>query len=405
MTHFNPLTAAFGLLLLSCVARTQRPLESQPPKAEVANSALASEDCAHVQQAICEAAGEKSGECKAAANTLPLMPSKACAAAREDEKNIQSRVREFRLPCTNLVDKLCGDLGNDKDSCGMVQTQTAGFAVERCKLLAQHYPEVIAELRKMAEANRPLTLPQQSLIADGNRPSFGPLDAKVIVVEFSDFQCPFCLTTANTVHEIRLKFEHQVRFVFRQFPLNFHVQAHLAAEAALAAHAQGKFWELHDLLFAHQKALERKNIEAYAASVGLNMDVFRKSLDENSFNSAVAEDIDIGNQVHVQGTPTMFINGKRVTNPSDTAAVLNAIHEALILEFSRRKSNQALDNWNFDLGPFSAFASRENMHQDTQAFVLLAPKPWQCAEFEFETESTLRGLMSELQRFWGSGAP
>src|ERR1700690_2719864 len=80
-----------------------------------------------------------------------------------------------------------------------------------------------------------------------------------------------------TVHEIRLKFERQVRFVFRQFPLTFHTQAHLAAEAALAAHAQGRFWEMHDLLFAHQKALERKDIESYAASAGLNMDAFGKT--------------------------------------------------------------------------------------------------------------------------------
>jgi len=342
MSRIKSLQSVVGLLLLGCIARTHRPVENQSPTGEVKNLALASEDCAHVQQVICQTAGEKSGECKAAANTLALMPSKACSAAREDERNIESRVRELRLPCTTLVDRLCVDLGNDKDSCAMVQTQTSGFAVERCKLLTQHYPEVVAELRKMVEANRPLTLPQQSLIADGNRPSFGPPDAKVVVVEFSDFQCPFCLNTANTVHEIRNKFVRQVRFVFRQFPLNFHTQAHLAAEAALAAHAQGKFWELHDLLFTHQKALERKDIEGYAASAGLNMDAFRKSLDDNSFNLAVTEDIDIGNQVHVQGTPTMFINGKRVTNPSDTPAVLNAIHEALILEFSRRKSNQAL---------------------------------------------------------------
>ena len=342
MNQVKTSVALTGLLLLACISRTQRPVENQPSKTESTGNVRASEDCAHVKQVICQTAGEKSGECEAAANTLALMPSKACAIARQDEKNIESRIRELRKPCTSLVDHLCDDLGNDKDTCGMVQSQTAGFTVERCRLLSQHYPEVIAELRKTAESRRPLTLPEQSLIADGNRPSFGPMDAKVVVVEFSDFQCPFCLNTAITVHEIRSKFERQVRFVFRQFPLSFHAQAHLAAEAALAAHAQGKFWELHDLLFAHQKALERMDIESYAASTGLNMDAFRKSLDQKSFETALAEDIDIGNKVHVQGTPTMFINGKRVANPSDTPAVLNTIHEALILEFSRRKSNQAM---------------------------------------------------------------
>lgn len=342
MTTVKSWAALVGILLCSCITRTQRPVENQPQKAEVKSSMVVPEDCAHLQQVICQTAGEQSAECKSAVNTLALLPSKACADARQDEPGIMSRIRELRQPCITLVERMCEDLGPEKETCEMVQSQTPGFPVERCKLLLLHYAEVIAELRKTAEVNRPLTLPEQSLIAVGNRPSFGPLDAKVVVVEFSDFQCPFCQSSAITVHEIRARFEHQVRFVFRQFPLSFHAHAHLAAEAALAAHAQGKFWLLHDLLFAHQAALQRSDIEAYAASAGLNMSAFRKSLDENSFNTEVAEDIDIGNQVHVQGTPTMFINGKRVANPSDTPAVLNAIHEALILEFTRSKTNQAL---------------------------------------------------------------
>ena len=342
MNHAKDLFAFAGLLAFGCVTRAHRPVENQPRKVEIANIGSGSDDCAHVQRVICQAAGEKSAECKAAVSTLALMSPQACAVARRDEAVIGARVRELRKPCTSLMDRICEDLGNDREACGMVQAQTQAFPVERCQLMSRRYPEVIAELRKLSEARRPLTLPEQSLIAEGNRPSFGPLDAKVVVVEFSDFQCPYCSKAAVTVHEIRAKFERQVRFVFRQFPLNFHTQAHLAAEAALAANAQGKFWELHDLLFAHQTALDRKDIEAYAASVGLNLTAFRKDLDENTFNMAVVEDIDIGNKVHVMGTPTMFINGKRIANPSDTVAVLNAIHEALILEFSRRKSNQAL---------------------------------------------------------------
>ncbi len=341
MKHVKTSIAIAGLLLFSCITRAQKPLVNEP-KAEVRPAASASEDCARLQQVICQVAGEKSAECKGAADTLALLPSRACAIARLDEANIELRVRELRKPCTSLVDRLCEDLGNDKETCGLVRAQTVPFTVERCRLMSQRYAEVIAELRKIAEARRPLTLPEQLLIAEGNRPSFGPLDAKVVVVEFSDFQCPFCLNAANTVHEIRAVFERNVRFVFRQYPLNFHTQAHLAAEAALAANAQGKFWELHDLLFAHQKALDRKDIEGYAASAGLNLEAFRKDLDQNTFNMAVVEDIEIGNKVHVIGTPTMFINGKRVVNPSDTPAVLNAIHEALILEFSRKRNNQAL---------------------------------------------------------------
>lgn len=343
MTRVKPWFAVVAIFLCSCITKKQRPIENQSPSVDVKSSMVALEDCAHVRQVICQTAGEKSVECKSAANTLALLPSSACTAASGDDKGIESRIRVLREPCITLANRLCEDLGSERESCDAVKDQTPQFSVERCNLMLQRYADVIMELRKLADTKRPLTLPEQSLIAQGNRPSFGPLDAKVVVVEFSDFQCPFCLTTAVTVHEIRAKFERQVRFVFRQFPLSIHAQAHLAAEAALAAHSQGKFWELHDLLFAHQKALQRSDIEVYAASIGLNLVAFRKGLDQRSFNTEVDEDIAIGNQVHVQGTPTMFINGRRVPNPSDAPAVLNAIHEALILEFSRRKSNQALN--------------------------------------------------------------
>jgi protein-disulfide isomerase len=185
------------------------------------------------------------------------------------------------------------------------------------------------------------------LVADGDRPSFGPADAKVVVVEFSDFQCPYCRGAAQTVNAIQLRFARQVRFVFRQFPLPFHAEAHLAAEAALAANAQGKFWPFHDALFANQKALGRRDLEAYASAIGLDLDAFRRSLDEHRYAPVIAEDIAIGSQVHVSGTPTLFINGRRVSNPSDTPAVLQAVREALVSESARQQHEEVLLSPNY----------------------------------------------------------
>ncbi len=329
-------------LFVGCIVTSHGAAHHEPDKSVANATQTQTANCAHVKDIICQTAGEKSPECKSAINTLELLPSKACAAASEDDQYIATRTRVIRQPCRTLVQRLCDDLGPEKDACDVVQTQTIGFTAQRCTAMLTRYSEVLDALRSMAKGNKLLTLPEQSLVAEGNRPSFGPQDAKVIVVEFSDFQCPYCRNAARTVHEIQARFERHVRFVFRQFPLNFHEHAQLAAEAALAAHAQGKFWQLHDLMFAHQMELARVDIENYAASAGLDMGVFRKNLDEHRFTSDVAEDIVIGKQVHVNGTPTMFINGKRVADASDTPAVMKIIHETLINVSSRSTNNQVM---------------------------------------------------------------
>ncbi len=120
-----------------------------------------------------------------------------------------------------------------------------------------------------------------------------------------------------------------VRFVFRQFPLSFHKNAHLAAQAAAAAGEQGKFWEYHDLLFKNQKALTRPDLEKYAKELNLNMAKFNKALDEKTHAASVDADMKLGGTVAVQGTPTMFVNGKRVANPTNAAVVSKDIDAAL----------------------------------------------------------------------------
>jgi protein-disulfide isomerase len=103
----------------------------------------------------------------------------------------------------------------------------------------------------------------------------------------------------------------KVSIVFKHFPLGFHDQAQLAAEASMAAHAQGKFWEFHDVLFQNQKALERSSLENYARQVGLDLDKFKTALDEGVYTERVKEDMAVCQKAGVRGTPTIFVNGRK----------------------------------------------------------------------------------------------
>jgi protein-disulfide isomerase len=188
---------------------------------------------------------------------------------------------------------------------------------------------VTAELKQMEEANQPISPDLKAALMRDATAAFGPVDAKVQIVEFSDFQCPYCAKAADVVHQVKEKYGDRVRFVFRQFPLGMHPLARPAAEAALAAGSQGKFWEFHDLLFKNQQQLGRPNLEEHAKKAGLDVAAFKKSLDDHKFGAAVDADMKLGADVKVNGTPTMFINGTRITDPASFPAVAEAIDNAL----------------------------------------------------------------------------
>src|SRR5262249_40032587 len=140
--------------------------------------------------------------------------------------------------------------------------------------------------------------------------SKGPADAPVTIVEFSDFQCPFCGRVEPTLHQLLKEYPKQVRLFFKHYPLPFHQDAPLASEAALAAAAQGKFWEMHEKLFSHQTALKRPDLEKYAEELGLDLAKFKQSLDTTANKGRIAADTALATQVGVSGTPAFFINGR-----------------------------------------------------------------------------------------------
>src|SRR6185295_2305646 len=144
----------------------------------------------------------------------------------------------------------------------------------------------------------------------GDAPMTGPKNAKITIVEWSDFQCPFCGRVEPTVTKILEEYPKDVRVFFKQLPLPFHNNAHVAAEAALAAKAQGKFWEMHAKMFANQQALDRPSLEKYAGEIGMNVDKLKADLDSGKYKQKVDQELAEGNKIGARGTPSFFINGK-----------------------------------------------------------------------------------------------
>ncbi|MAF80680.1 disulfide bond formation protein DsbA [bacterium] len=159
-------------------------------------------------------------------------------------------------------------------------------------------------------------------------PFAGPADAAVTVVEFADFQCPAC-GSLHPVLELVKEANPDVRFVFRQFPLTqIHEFAQGAAEASLAANAQGKFWEYHDLLFENQSQLTRDDLITHAGTVGLDVSRFTSELDEAVYRSEVGDDRTDGNILGVRGTPTLYINGVQYQDQYSVHGLQAAIDSA-----------------------------------------------------------------------------
>jgi protein-disulfide isomerase len=167
----------------------------------------------------------------------------------------------------------------------------------------------------------------------GDSPAKGNEDADVIVVEFSDFQCPFCQRYYNDAYK-QIQSEYvdtgKVYFVFKQFPLtSIHPQAQKAGEASLCANDQNKFWEYHDALFENQQALDVTSLKQYAADLGLNTATFNNCLDSGKYTARVNAEVAEGSAAGVSGTPTTFINGKKVVGAVPYSTIKAEIEAAL----------------------------------------------------------------------------
>jgi protein-disulfide isomerase len=158
----------------------------------------------------------------------------------------------------------------------------------------------------------------------------GPDDAPVTLVEYGDYECPHCGLAHPIVKAAQLELGGQLRFVFRNFPLaEAHPHARLAAQAAEAAAAQGKFWEMHDMIFEHQDALEVEDLLGYAKSLGLDAAQIARDLEAGTYAKRVRDDFRNGVRSGVNGTPTFFVNGVRYEGSwANRESFMRALREA-----------------------------------------------------------------------------
>jgi len=177
----------------------------------------------------------------------------------------------------------------------------------------------IREGKSLAEVKTSLaagTGPQQLLndpvkLSTEGAPVKGPASARITLVEFSDFECPYCSKAVLDLEAIQKTFPNDVKLIFKQYPLSeIHPGAMLAAQAAIAAHAQGKFWPLHDRMFANHTKLTRANILDWTKVAGCDLPKFTADLDSAKTKQLIARDLKQGEEAGVEGTPTVFVNGK-----------------------------------------------------------------------------------------------
>ena len=156
-------------------------------------------------------------------------------------------------------------------------------------------------------------------------PVMGPANAPITLVEFSDFQCPYCSKAVAQINATLKAYPNDVRLIFKQYPLDSHPAAAISAAASLAAHRQGKFWPMHDVMFANRSKLSRQSFLAWAKEIGLDMNRFTADLDSDAIRKDVLRDQADGDKAGVEGTPTVFLNGQRYNGDLAPDAIKSVI--------------------------------------------------------------------------------
>ena len=163
----------------------------------------------------------------------------------------------------------------------------------------------------------------------GNSPVRGGKDAKITIVEWADFQCPFCVRVNPTLEQITKEYGDKVRFSFKHLPLSMHRKARAAHSASEAAHRQGKFWEMHDRIFASPKDLSPETYLRYAREIGLDIDKYNSDLSSSSVRKTVDADLAMARKLGVSGTPSFFVNGRFLSGAQPYASFARLIDEEL----------------------------------------------------------------------------
>ncbi|MCM2279611.1 MAG: DsbA family protein [Oligoflexia bacterium] len=190
----------------------------------------------------------------------------------------------------------------------------------------------IGKLTKSAPVEVYFSKPKLQVNVDpGNGPFFGGKDAKVTIVEFSDFQCPFCSRAAETVNQLKKKYGNKIKLVFRHFPLPMHREARPASEASMCVNEQGtdKFWKFHDIVFKNMDKLDNASLEKYAKDSGADVKKFQECFNAKKYAAQVQSDMEYGEKIGVRSTPTFFINGQLISGAVPIEQFSEVIDEEL----------------------------------------------------------------------------
>ena len=260
------------------------------------------------------------------------------------QRMIEERVVEAEASRSNLDPSQV--LERERDALGPVtDEEVERFYAERANRLKdatleelaprireylQHQRASAAVARLRERANVTVLLEPPRVAVESNGPSLGPAEAAVTIVEFSDFQCPFCQRAIPVLKELRERYPNDVRVVYRHFPLDsIHPRARPAAEASLCAHDQGKFWPYHDKLFENSAALADDDLRRYATELEIDADRFERCLAERPHRETVETDLAAASTAGVNGTPAFFVNGIFLEGAQPASAFVELIDAEL----------------------------------------------------------------------------
>ncbi len=259
------------------------------------------------------------------ATELPGVNFTGLSAAKKTE--VLQVLREFGCPCGCPMQ--LAQCRVEDPACSQ-STTLATIAVDAAKAGKDIRKALAASplVKSAGDRNRMLLDPIDISIAGS--PAKGPANAKITIVEFSDFQCPYCIKAIGHLDAALKAFPKDVRLVYKHFPLDSHGQARMAAQASLAAEQQGKFWPMHDRLYAQSRQISRMNVLNWAKELGMDMPKFVAALDSPAVKSQVDRDVQEGDRIGVQGTPTVFVNGKKYQGALDPGVFLPVLTKELV---------------------------------------------------------------------------
>lgn len=231
----------------------------------------------------------------------PVKEIKAPAITKEDFKEIKDTQTEIQNIQTDTRNTLA-DIQNTQKAILAKLSDIEKKVMTPVQAAPQGRPAI--------DFNKIYNLPVAHSPVKGNK------NAPVTIIEFSDFQCPYCSQLQATLNDVLQAYPKEVKLVFKHYPLSFHQQAMNAAKASEAAREQGKFWEMHDLIFQNFNKLNEQLLKELAQQLGLNMEKFSSDFSSSKYDQQIQQDMMLARNSDVTGTPTLFINGKRVQQRS-----------------------------------------------------------------------------------------